>query len=300
MPTKDRIDSAGALALVAFSVLLAFNQVVIAVVNEGLQPVFFAGLRSAGSLVCLLIWFRLRQRPLGLSLSDWRAGGLIGLAFAFEFICLFIALDLTTVTRVSVLFYTMPLFLAVMSHFWIAGDRLTPMRALGLVLAFAGVMIAILWRGAGAEGEASLLGDALALVASFSWALIAFIARTGLSHVAPDRQLVWQVAVSAVVLLAVASLFGDLVRDLAPIHLWGLGFQIVVIAFAGYAFWLWLLTIYPASSVAAFSFLTPIFGVLFGWAILDEPLGPPIVVALGLVCLGLLLLNARPQVPQKV
>ena len=300
MPTRDRIDGTGALALVAFSALLAFNQVVIAVVNEGLQPVFFAGLRSLGSLVCLVLWFRFRRRPLGLSLADWRAGLLIGLAFAVEFICLFVALDLTTLTRVSVLFYTMPLFLAVMSHFWIPGDRLTPIRTTGLLVAFSGVVIAIVWRGAGAVGEASFMGDVLALVASFSWALIAFIARTGLSHVAPDRQLVWQVAVSAVVLLAVAPFFGEFVRDLEPIHFWGVGFQIVVVAFAGYAFWLWLLTIYPASSVAAFSFLTPIFGVLFGWAILDEPLGSPIVVALGLVCLGLLLLNARPQVPQKV
>ena len=67
MPQKDRIDSAGAFALVGFSALLGFNQVVIRVVNDGLQPVFFAGLRSLGSVLCLGLWFSVRRRPLGLA-----------------------------------------------------------------------------------------------------------------------------------------------------------------------------------------------------------------------------------------
>ncbi len=299
MTRKDRIDTFGAIALTGFSFLLAFNQVVIAVVNEGLQPVFFAGLRSAGALVCLWLWFLVRRRPLGISRSDLGPGLIIGALFAGEFIFLFIALDLTTVTRVSIIFYTMPIWLALMAHVRVPGERLTGTRSAGLLLAFAGVVVAILWRG-GDSGEASLVGDLFALLAAVFWAGIAFVARTGLSHVSPDRQLVWQVAVSAVILLVAAPLFGPLIRDFTPIHLAGLGFQIVVIAFAGYAFWLWLLSIYPASSVAAFSFLTPFFGVFLGWALLDEPLGLPILAALSLVCLGLVLLNRRPQVPQKV
>ena len=299
MTKKDRIDAFGAVALTGFSFLLAFNQVVIAVVNEGLQPVFFAGLRSAGALICLCLWFLVRRRPLGLARSDLGPGLAIGALFAAEFIFLFIALDLTTVTRVSIIFYTMPIWLALMAHAWIPGERLTQTRTAGLLLAFAGVVVAILWRG-GDDGEASLVGDLFALLAAVFWAGIAFVARTGLSHVSPDRQLVWQVGVSAIILLVAAPLFGPLIRDLAPIHLAGLGFQIVVVAFAGFAFWLWLLSIYPASSVAAFSFLTPFFGVFLGWVLLDEPLGVPILAALCLVCLGLVLLNSRPQVPQKV
>ena len=191
MDKKDYVDAFGAASLVAFSLLLAFNQVTIRVVNEGLQPVFFAGLRSLGGIICLWLWFRLRRRPVGLHRKDLFYGTLIGFFFAFEFVLLFMALDLTTVARASVLFYTMPLWLALMAHFLIPGERITPTKAAGQALAFAGMAVAILWRGS--DGEASLLGDLLAAVGAAGWAAIALIARTGLKDVAPDRQLFWQV-----------------------------------------------------------------------------------------------------------
>ena len=299
MEKKDRIDLFGAAGLIGFAALLGYNQVVIRVVNEGLQPVFFAALRSAGAFFCLWLLFRLRRRPLGMDRADLRPGLLIGAFFAAEFIFLFQALDLTTVTRVSVIFYTMPLWLALMAHVLIPGERITPPKAAGLLLAFAGVALAFIWRGAGA-GEASLTGDFFALISAFCWAGITLVAKTGLAHVAPDRQLLWQVGVSALILMPLSPLFGPLIRELEAIHLWGLAFQIVVIASFGFAFWLWLLSLYPAASVAAFSFLTPIFGVFLGWWLLDETLGPPILISLTLVCLGLVLINRPAQVPQKV
>ena len=298
MAKRDSIDGLGAAALIGFSLLLAFNQVVIRVVNDGLQPVFFAGVRSAGAVLCLWLWFVLRKRPLGLFRKDLFYGCLMGFFFALEFVLLFIALDLTTVSRASILFYTMPLWLALMAHFLIPGEGITPLKAAGQVLAFAGVVLAIVWRSEG--GEASLLGDLLAVLAAIGWAVLALIARTGLKDVAPDRQLFWQVLVSAPILLGAAFFFGPFIRDLQPIHLWGLAFQIVIMVSAGFSFWLWLLTIYPAASVAAFSFLAPVFGVFLGWWLLDEPLGLPILAALVLVALGLILINRPAQVPQKV
>lgn len=298
MPRKDRIDTFGTVSLVLFSALLAFNQVVIAVVNEGLQPVFFAAVRSAGAVLCLGAWFLLRGRPFGLKREHLGGGLLLGSFFAFEFILLFIALDLTTVSRASINFYTMPLWLALLGHWLIPGETITRTKAIGQTLAFAGVVIAILWRGEG--GEASLLGDLLALAAAIGWAALAVVAKTKLRDVAPDRQLLWQVTVSAPILFLAAPFFGPFIRDLEPIHLWGLAFQIVVVVTLGFAFWLWLLSIYPAASVAAFSFLSPVFGVLFGWALLGEKIGVPILIALVLVALGLVMINRPAQVPQKV
>ena len=295
MERKDHIDAFGATALIGFSLLLAFNQVVIAVVNEGLQPVFFAGIRSAGAVLCLWLWFLVRRRPLKLERKDLLFGTLMGSLFAFEFILLFIALDLTTVSRTSILFYTMPLWLALMAHIFIPGERITPTKAAGQALAFAGMVLAILWRTD--AGGASLRGDVLAVAAALGWASLALIARTGLKGVAPDRQLFWQVLVSAPILLVASLAFGPFIRDLQPIHLWGLAFQIVIMVSAGFSFWLWLLTIYPAASVAAFSFLAPVFGVLLGWWMLDEPIGLPILIALVLVSTGLILINRPPKKP---
>jgi drug/metabolite transporter (DMT)-like permease len=293
MPPKSHVDAFGIISLTGFALLLGFNQVVIKVTNDGLQPVFFAALRSLGGAVLIYAWIRWRRIDLTLPRSTWGAGVLIGTVFASEFICLFLALDLTTVTRTSVLLYTMPIWLALAAHVLIPGERLTVVKSIGLALAFAGVVVALVSRG-GSGGEATLAGDLLALVAAVFWAGIALIVRTtALKTVSAEVQLLWQLVISAPILLLAAVFFGPFLRDPAPIHWAGLGFQIVAVVSAGFLFWLWLLKIYPASSVAAFAFLTPIFGVSLGWLILGEPIGPGILVALVLVSAGLVLIN-RP------
>ena len=190
-------------------------------------------------------------------------------------------------------------------HLVLPGERITPNKAAGLALAFAGVAWAIIDRPSGG-GQASLIGDLCALAAAINWAMIALVLRgTSLRDVHPEMQLFWQVAVSAPLLMGAAFFFGPFVRELEPIHLWGLGFQIVVVVSMGFVFWFWLLSIYPAAGVASFSFLAPIFGFLFGWLLLGEEIGWSLAGALALVAAGLILINRPPkappaQVPQKV
>lgn len=295
MERKDGIDLFGAACLTGFALLLAFNQVVIKVTNGGLQPVFFAGLRSAGAVVCLWLWLKWRGIPLDLGGAAMRGIGIFtGLLFALEFLFLFVALDLTTVSRTSVIFYSMPVWMALMAHVWSEGDRITGAKALGLAVAMAGVALAFMDR---AGGEASLWGDLAALGGAVLWAATGMIVKvSSLRALRPESQLFWQVLVSAPVLILMAPLFGPLVRDLEPIHLAGLAFQIVVVVTAGFVFWLWLLSIYPASGVASFSFLSPVFGVGLGWLLLGEEVGTGLILALVLVALGLILINRRPAV----
>jgi drug/metabolite transporter (DMT)-like permease len=215
---------------------------------------------------------------------------MIGAIFAAEFVCLFLALDLTTVTRTSIIFYSMPVWLSLAAHFLLPGERMGPRKAFGLALAFGGVAWAIAHRGGG--GDASLAGDLLALGGAWGWAGVALMVRiTPLREVRPEMHNFWQLLVSAPILLILAPLFGPLIRDLAPIHIWGLAFQIVGIAGLGFLFWLWLLSIYPASGVASFSFLSPIFGILLGWLLLGEQVGPGTLAAGAMVAVGLLLIN---------
>ena len=293
MQRKDRMDAFGATSLTGFSLFLAFNQILIKFVNHGLQPVFFAGLRSAIAVGCLALWMWARGRPARLERRYALWGTLAGVAFALEFLGLFTALDLTSVTRTSIILYSMPVWLALGAHFVLPGDSMTAKKGIGLALAFAGVSWAILDRASG-QGQASLLGDFCALFAAWCWAAITLIARgTRLREMPAEMQLFWQVLVSAPILILAAPLFGPLLRDLAAIHLVGLAFQGIVVVSAGFMFWLWLLSLYPAASVASFSFLTPIFGVALGWLILGEHVGLPLAGAALLVAAGIILIN-RP------
>ncbi len=290
---KSHMDAFGAAALIAFALHLAFNQVVIKLTNGGFGPVFAAGLRSAGAVIVLLIWMRLRGVTLNVPRAALPAGILSGCLFGLEFMCLFTALDFTTVSRASVIFYSMPVWLAIASHFLIPSDRMTGLRSIGLVLAMGGVALALLDRS---DATASLTGDILALTSAICWAGIALCVKiTPLSTVPPAQQLMFQVLVSAPILLIAAAFFGDFIRDLQPIHIAGLLFQIIAVASLGFLAWFWLMSIYPASSVASFSFLSPVFAVILGWLLLNEDVGPKVWAALVLVAAGIYLINRRPK-----
>lgn len=296
MERKTQMDAFGAVALTAFALHLAFNQVVIKVTAGGFSPVFAAGLRSAGAILVLLLWMYLRGVSLRMPRAAWPWAVLSGLLFAFEFMCLYNALDLTTVSRSSVIFYSMPLWLALASTVLLPDERLTVRKAVGLALAFAGVVVALSDRGG---GEVSWAGDLLSLCAALCWGGIALLVRvTPLADVPPEQQLISQVIISAPILLLLAPLFGPMLREVEAIHLWGMAFQIIGVASLGFLAWFWLMKRYPANSVASFSFISPVASVLMGWLLLGEQIGPTIWAALVLVAVGITLINRKPRVPR--
>lgn len=293
MERRNRIDLTGASLLLVFSALLGLNQVLIKMVNVGLEPVFQAGLRSACAFFPVLLFALYKRRRLSINDGSWWPGVIIGLLFSVEFIMLFTALDYTSVARASVFFYTMPFWLALGAHFWLPGEKLNRIRAAGLSLAFAGVVVA-LSSGDVEVGSHAFLGDLLCLVAATLWAAIALISRaTTLSGSSPEMQLLYQLGVSAPLLIAVAVLKGDVVRE-PTLLIWGIfTFQVLVVVAVGFLTWFWILSIYPAADMAVYSFLAPVFGVFFGWLILNEQVGWHVLLALLLVALGIVLVNRR-------
>lgn len=291
---KDRIDGFGTVALVSISLLFGYNQALIKLTNEGLQPVFAAGLRSVIAAACIAAWLLASGRSMRIESSTVAACALAGLAFATEFVFLFISLDLTTVVRASIFFYSMPVWLAVFAHFLIPNERMHTAKAAGLALAATGMVVAILSRRI-EHAEGSLVGDLCAIAAAVFWALIPVIARvTAFQRVTPEMQMLWQVTISAPILLIASLFFGPWIRDFELIHALQLGIQGAVVVGFGFTCWFTLLRIYPATGVASFSFLSPAFSVVFGWLMLGESIGYSLLVALVLVSAGLVLIN-RPN-----
>ncbi|MEM7270051.1 MAG: DMT family transporter [Pseudomonadota bacterium] len=293
MERKDHIDAFGAIALIIFSLSLGLNQALVKIVNEGMAPIFQAGMRSLVAFPIVMLFAFVASRRLSITDGSLIPGIITGIFFAAEFMLLFQAVEYTSIARVSILFYTMPIWVAVGAHFLIPGDRLHRWKVLGLVLAIAGVGLA-LSLNAGKTGEQAFIGDMMALTGSTFWAAIALIARTTkFSRAKPEMQLIYQLVVSAPIMLAVAAVDGDMFRQMTYTHLWIFLFQSLVIVGVGFAVWFWILSIYPASSMASFAFLAPVFGVFFGWLIFAEPLTPVILGALVLVAAGIVLVN-RP------
>lgn len=291
---RTRIDATGASLLIGFSMLLGLNQALVKIVNSGFAPVFQSGLRSVCAFFPVLLWALWRGRRLSLRDGSLGPGLLNGLLFSGEFCLLFLALDYTSVSRVSLFFYTMPLWVALGAHFLIPGERLTLVKILGLSIALAGVLIGLASRTGAASAEA-WIGDLLSLLAALFWASIALLSRTTrLSECSPEMNLLYQLGVSAIILTLLSPLFGDLIRDVTPSIIMIFIFQVVFVVAIGFVVWFWILSVYPVAEMASFSLLTPIFGIIAGWWIFDEQLSSGFFLALALVGAGLILVN-RPR-----
>jgi len=288
---KERIDPLGGTLLLGFSALLGLNQVCIKLVNAGIEPAMQAGLRSACAFFPILLFALFMRRRLSWSDGSLIPGIAAGVLFAAEFLLLFEALDYSSVARVSVLFYTMPFWVAIAAHVLIPGERITALKAAGLALAAIGVLIT-LKDDTGVSGSNRLLGDVFCLLAAMGWAAIAIIARTTkLKNSCPEMQMLYQLAVSAPILIGFALWSGNLFREPTPI-IWGIfAFQVIVVVAIGFLTWFWMLSVYPVANMAVYSFLAPVFGVFFGWLILKEELNVAIFSALFLIALGIVLVN---------
>jgi drug/metabolite transporter (DMT)-like permease len=287
-----------AIGLMLFLCLVwGLNLVAIKLGNQGIPPVLQAGLRSLIAAVLLFGWCRWRRIGFG----DWQRNGTLlpgivaGVLFAVEFIAVYVGVGLTTASRGVVFLYGAPFFVAIGAHWLIPDDRLTRAKAIGLLVAFSGLVLAFLEGLWAPGGEQALLGDLLCVIGGALWgATTVLVKASALRRARPMLVLFYQLAVSAPLLLLASPLLGEPFRiSPEPLAIGALIYQAAGIAGASYALWFWLVSQYSASRLAAFSVLTPIFGVLAGAVLLGEPLGRLFGVAVALVVFGLWLVN-RP------
>ena len=293
MQKKTKIDAFGAIALIAFSLLLGINHVVIKIVNIGLNPIFFAGIRSFIAFIFIIIWMKLINKPIVFNRESLKISFIAGVIFALEFLFLFLALDFTTVSRNSIIYYSMPLWLTILLFFTKSNEKISLLKFLGLILAFIGVVLSVTnFKINLILNSPNLIGDILAFLAALFWALLIIIAKnSSFNKVSPEMQLLWMVMVSGPILTIFSLFIEDPIRNFQLIHIWGILFQSIIVVAGGFLFWLWLLSKYPASGVASFSFLTPIFTIFFGWLILSEVMTIDFYIAAFLVISGLILIN---------
>lgn len=294
MSRPDRLGGLPAGILLLCCVGWGLNQVAIKLSLVGVSPLMGAGLRSAVAAVPLWLWCRLRgERPLRRD-GTWGYGLVIGFMFAAEFVFVYGGLTFTTASRSVIFLYSAPFFVALGAHFLIPEERLTLAKIVGLVLAFVGLCLAFA-DGLYLPSRRELVGDALELGAGFAWAATTVVVkmRSDARMTAP-RTLFYQLAISAPALIGLSVALGERgVSRLTPVVIGALGYQAIVIAFASYLTWFWLLRHYPASGLASFSFWTPLFGVLAGWLLLGDRLTGNLGTAATLVAAGIYLVNRR-------
>jgi drug/metabolite transporter (DMT)-like permease len=304
---RTHLDGLALASLLACCAVWGLGQVASKITLAEVPPLLQAAARSIGAAALVALWARWRGIRLLTRDGTWAAGLSAGLLFAIEFACIFTGLKFTTASRMVVFVYLAPFVVAVGMPLISRGERLDAVQSIGLLGAFAGVA----WAFAEgfqqpSVGEFQWLGDAFGVAGAVFWGATTLLIRaTRLSHAAPEKTLFYQLAVSGVALSIASWLGGEgwpRPLSLAP-GCW-LVFQIVVVSFASYLLWFWLVRHYPATQLSAFTLLTPVFGLLAGVALMSDPLTARLLVALVAVSAGIALVHhgkaaSRPLAPRK-
>ncbi len=301
---RNHLDPLALGTLLLCCTLWGLNQVATKVALVDIPPLTQAGLRSAGAALLLLAWASWRRVPLWRRDGSLGAGLLAGVLFGAEFACIFVGLQFTTASRMVVFIYLAPFVVALGMPFITALERLRPLQWAGLLVAFAGVGLAFAEGFAGTSGaapagtpasSATALGDALGVLAALLWGATTLVVRgSRLAALAPEKTLLYQLVVSALVLVIAAPLAGEpWPANPSTLSVLSLLFQTVVITFASYLAWFWLVRHYAATTISSFTLLTPVSGLVFGVLLLNEPLTWRLLLALLAVGTGLLLVNRR-------
>jgi drug/metabolite transporter (DMT)-like permease len=296
--SNDRkpLDATAFGTMVLCTALWGFQQVAIKLAAHDVSLVLQAGIRSIIAALLLLVWARARGIALFRRDGTLLPGVAAGLLFGGEFVFIYAGLGHTTASHMIVFIYLAPVVAALGLHLFVRGEHLVRGQWLGVLLSFAGVALAFA-NGFAAGREATLLGDLFGVIGAVLWGATTVLVRASkLAAITATKTLFYQLAVSALMLPVASALMGEPgVVALTPLSLASLAYQGVVVAFASYLAWFWLLTRYLAARLSVFSFLTPLFGVLFGVAILDEPLTPAFGAAAVLVGAGIVLVNLRSR-----
>jgi drug/metabolite transporter (DMT)-like permease len=218
----------------------------------------------------------------------------VGLLFGLEFACIYFGMLYTDAARSVLFVYLSPFVVAVGAHFFLKGDRLSFRKITGLVLAFAGIVIVFGGRPKTAKST-MVFGDLLEIAAAFLWgATTLYIKKFMAGKVHPINTFLYQLFFSIPILLAVSVIFEPTwVTRFDALIAASLIYQSFIVAFVSYFIWFILIHEYSVSRLSAFTFFTPIFGVLSGILFLNEELTLSLMVGLPMVSLGIFFVNWR-------
>jgi len=294
MESKDYLDAKAIVILIIVTLLWGFNYPAIKYSNQGVSPVFASTLRSIIASICGLIYCLRKEEKLFHTDVMLFHGVVVGLLFGAEFACIYFGLLYTDAARSVLFVYLSPFVVAAGAHFFLKGDRLTFLKTVGLALAFTGIFVVFGGRPKTAKPN-MLLGDILEIAAALLWgATTLYIKKFMAKRVEPIHTFLYQLFFSIPILLIVSLILEPKwIYKIDSYIVASLFYQSVIIAFITYLVWFKLIHEYSVSRLSAFTFLTPIFGVLFGILVLHEEMTISLMIGLPMVSMGIFMVNWR-------
>lgn len=297
MDERKALDQTASSLMIVLCMVWGLQQVILKMAASDISPLMQIALRSGLAALLLLPLVLLDQKSQLMNPKNLKAGALVAVLFSLEFFLLAQALQLTSASHAVVLLYTAPIFVALGLHWKLPSERLTILQWTGIGIAFIGIVVTFIRPqqiGVNTFQQQMLWGDLYALAAAIAWAATTVTVRlSSLAQAAVTQTLFYQLAGSFILLLGLAFFMGQAVVQWTPLVIGSLTFHTLIVSFASFLAWFWLLRNYLASRLGVFSFLTPLFGIIFGVWLLDENIEANFIFGTALVLLGILVVSLQ-------
>lgn len=290
MEQRKALDVQASGWMILLCMIWGIQQVVLKWAAPDISPIMQIALRSGLSLLLVLPLMQI-QKGTHLYSKDYLLPGIwLAILFSAEFILLTEALRYTTASHAVVLLYTAPIFVAFGLHWKLPSEKLTVVQWAGIFIAFSGIVLSFVGReDQSTAGLQALYGDFLALLAGLMWALTTISLRlTKLGDAHPTQTLFYQLFGSFLILLPIAYFSGQSTVVWGFVSISSIVFNVLIMSFFSLMLWFWLLRHYLANGLGVFSFLTPIFGMVFGVIFLNERIEMNFIFGTALVMLGVI------------
>ncbi|MDO7426476.1 DMT family transporter [Acinetobacter baumannii] len=288
---RKNLDLFSVVAMIILCAIWGLQQVSIKFIAYDISPVLQGAIRSVIATIAVYIVIYIKNTPLYLSRSVFKYGALAGLLFGLEFLFVNEGLRYTSAAHISVFIYTSPIFTILIIGYFLPDERLSIRQWVGIVICLIGVLVAF-FMGGFHNTTTSLKGDILGLLAGLSLgATTAVIRCTKLAYAPATHILYFQVLGASIMLGIYAVLSNQLIFKFSLFAISNILFQGLIVSFASFLVWFYIIKKYYVSQVGNIGFLTPVFGVLFSILLLEEQLSHIFIIGSFLVLIGILILS---------
>jgi drug/metabolite transporter (DMT)-like permease len=287
------VDPQAAVLVTLLSFLWGGNPIAIKIALEDAPPIRQAWMRFVLGGLTVLAWAWITRTPLRIHRHEVRPLLVLGVIFTVQIALLNLGVKYTSAGHVSILLNAYPIYTVLLAHFFVPGDRLSGRRSVGVLIAYAGVIL--LFSREFSLESAYLLGDLITSGSAFLLGVRTIYLNRAVQRIDPVKLLLAQVAFSVPCYLVGSGLF-----EAAHPYRWtsrlglALGFQGIIVAGFNFILNLHLLKTYKPSGLAAYFLTTPVFGVLLSWLILGEAITLRLLLSAALV-VGGIALASRPS-----
>ncbi len=289
--TKDSIPVRTTLFVFLLAALWGGNVVAIKIGLRGIPPLAAAGCRFGIALPLIALWARMRHVTLKPRRGEVIPLLVVGLIFTTQIAILNWGTRLTLAGRATVILHTYPVFVAFLAHFIVAGDRLSWYRLVGVICAFAGIVV-VFWEKLSIGTGGSVIGDLLCLGSGVLLGLLTVLIKRLVQTIEEPRLLVWQVIVGVPLFFILHALLeGDSVFEFSPAVIAAVLYQAIVVGVFCFLSWFPILKRYSPSRLTVLFFTAPVWGLMLSYLLLGEGISIGLAIGAGMVALGIFLVN---------